>query len=51
MRIDHTLLEIGSRKPMKTLNIDANVDLLINTIMEILQEALNLYRKGVIKIK
>lgn len=51
IRIDHQLLEIGSRKRMKTLNIDANADLPINTIMEILQEALNLYRNGVIKTK
>lgn len=51
LRIDHPLLEMGNRKRMKTLNIDANADLPINTIMEILQEALNLYRNGVIKTK
>ncbi|WP_010255215.1 DUF1801 domain-containing protein [Myroides injenensis] len=51
LRIDHPLLEMGNRKRMKTLNINANTDLPINTIMEILQEALNLYRNGVIKTK
>ncbi|SHL42600.1 DUF1801 domain-containing protein [Myroides odoratimimus] len=51
MRIEHPLLEIGSRKRMKVLNIDANADLPIHAIIDILQEALNLYRNGVIKTK
>ncbi|MEC4053015.1 DUF1801 domain-containing protein [Myroides odoratimimus] len=51
MRIEHPLLEIGSRKCMKTLSIDANADLPIDAIIDVLQEALNLYRNGVIKTK
>ncbi|MDR2223664.1 MAG: DUF1801 domain-containing protein [Flavobacteriaceae bacterium] len=51
MRIDHPLLETGDRKRMKTLNINANADLPIDTIIEILQEALDLYRNGIIKTK
>jgi hypothetical protein len=36
---------------MKILRIDANADLPIETIELLLNEALDLYRKGVIKVK
>lgn len=51
LRVEHPLLEIGSRKRMKTLSIDANSDLPIDTINEVLQQALDLYRTGVIQTK
>lgn len=51
LRIEHPLLEIGSRKRMKTLNIDANVDLPIDIMKDILQQALGLYTMGIIKTK
>jgi len=50
-RIDHPLLEIGSRKRMKTLSIDASKDLPFAVIQTILEEALHLYRSGQIQTK
>lgn len=50
-RIDHPLLETAGRKRMKHLNIDPETDLPIEVIIEILKEALDLYRNGVIKTK
>lgn len=50
-RIDHPLLEVGSRKRMKTLSIDANKDLPFAVIQTILEEALHLYRSGQIQTK
>ncbi|HCL04885.1 MAG TPA: hypothetical protein DHW64_02510 [Chitinophagaceae bacterium] len=49
--LNHTLLELGERKRMKILRVNATKDLPIKTIELILQQALDLYRKGVIKIK
>ncbi|MDM1396821.1 DUF1801 domain-containing protein [Myroides odoratimimus] len=49
--VDHPLLEIGSRKRMKTLSLNATKDLPIDTILEILQQTLDIYRNGLIKIK
>ena len=48
--LDHPQLEQGSRSRMKILRIKANEDLPIDTIKPILNDALNLYRNGVIKI-
>lgn len=49
--LDHPELEEGNRSRMKILRVNPNKDLRIKTIKSILQEALNLYKKGTIKIK
>lgn len=49
--LDQVQLEAGQRLRMKTLPIHPHEDLPINTIGDILQAALNLYRDGIIKIK
>lgn len=47
--LNHPLLETGDRARMKIFRVDPNSDLPICTIQEILQEALDLYRTGIIK--
>ncbi|MDR1504250.1 MAG: DUF1801 domain-containing protein [Prevotella sp.] len=49
--LNHPELEQGSRSRMKILRIDPNEDLPIETIELILNDALNLYKNGIIKIK
>ena len=49
--LTHPELEQGSRSRMKILRIDPNEDLPIETIELILNDALNLYKNGIIKIK
>ena len=49
--LNHPKLEVGSRKRMKVLRINPNEDLPINTITFLLNQALDLYRNGTIKIK
>lgn len=49
--LNHSELEQGSRSRMKILRIDPNEDLPIETIELILNDALNLYKNGIIKIK
>ena len=49
--LDQVQLEAGQRLRMKTLPIDPQKDLPIDTIESILTAALNLYRNGTIKIK
>mgnify|MGYP006208249127 FL=1 len=49
--LNHPELEQGSRTRMKLLRVDPNKDLPIKTIETILQAALYLYKKGIIKIK
>jgi hypothetical protein len=49
--LDHPKLEQGDRARMKIFRVDPNKDLPIKTIETILKKALDLYRKGVIKIK
>jgi hypothetical protein len=44
-------LEKGSRSRMKILKIDANQDIPRNLIQDLVNEALDLYRNGVVKIK
>ncbi len=44
-------LKQDNRKRMKVFNVNPNKDLPIKTIESILQKALNLYKRGVIKIK
>lgn len=48
--LDHPQLEEGDRTRMKVFRINPNEDLPIKTIINILQKALDLYRKGIIKI-
>jgi hypothetical protein len=47
----HPKLETGQRSRMKILRVDPNRDLPVRTIEEILKKALDLYRKGIIKVK
>jgi hypothetical protein len=46
-QIEHPLLVAGTRARMKILELDAGKDLPIDTIHDILQAALDLYRNGV----
>jgi hypothetical protein len=48
--IDHPALEEGNRSRMKIFRVNPNKDLPIKTVKSILKTALDLYRKGVIKI-
>lgn len=49
--LNHPQLELGNRKRMKIFRVNATKDLPIKTIELILQQALNLYKTGEIKIK
>jgi len=49
--LNHPQLEVGDRKRMKIFSVNSARDLPIKTIELILQQALDLYRTGVIKIK
>lgn len=49
--LDYPELEEGERSRMKIFRVNPNQDLPINTIENILQKALDLYRTGVIKLK
>jgi len=48
--LDHPELEKGDRSRMKILRVNPNLDLPIETIDLILNQALDLYRNGTIKI-
>jgi hypothetical protein len=48
--LDHPKLEVGDRSRMKIFRVNASKNLPVKTIETILQKALDLYRKGVIKI-
>ncbi|MCB0505900.1 MAG: DUF1801 domain-containing protein [Cyclobacteriaceae bacterium] len=50
-RINHPKLEQGDRSRMKILRINPSKDLPLKAIHGILGEALNLYKKGIVKIK
>ncbi len=50
-RMQSKLLEQGNRSRMKILRINPNQDLQIKTIQKLLNEALDFYRKGIIKTK
>jgi hypothetical protein len=45
----HPKLEVGERSKMKIFRVKADKDLPVKTIGYILQKALDLYRKGVVK--
>lgn len=49
--LDHPELDQGTRTRMKVLNINPEEDLSIATIKLIINDALDLYRNGTIKIK
>lgn len=49
--LHHPKLEAGNRARMKTFQVDPNKDLPIETIHWLLNQALDLYRNGTIKIK
>src|SRR5690606_8162139 len=49
--LDHPELEEGNRSRMKIFRINPNKDLPIRKIESLVQKALDLYRKGIIKIK
>ena len=49
--LDHPDLEDGNRSRMKIFRVDPHQDLPIDTINPLLQAALDLYRKGIIKVK
>lgn len=49
--LDIPILETGKRTKMKVLIIDSSKDIPLNTINDILQTALNLYRSATPKIK
>lgn len=50
-QLTHPELEDGNRSRMKILRLNPHKDLPLNTIRNILNEALDLYRNGTIKIK
>lgn len=49
--VKHPKLEWGDRKRITAMRIDPNTDLPVNDLEDILNQALNLYRSGVIKTK
>ncbi len=49
--LDHPQLEQGNRSRMKIFTIAPNSDLSLNTIRFLLKKALDLYRKGTLKIE
>ncbi len=49
--LSHPKLEIGERSRMKIFRVNPHKDLPVKTVISILNKALDLYRKGVIKIK
>jgi len=49
--LDHPQLERGSRSRMKIYRVNPNEDLDIETINSLLQQALDLYRNGVVRLK
>lgn len=49
--LDHPQLEQGDRSRMKIFRVNPIEDLPMKAIRSILQEALDLYRKGIIEIK
>ena len=49
--LDHPQLEAGTRSRMKIFRVDPTKDLPVLTLDHILQQALNLYKNGVVNIK
>ncbi|WP_103864037.1 DUF1801 domain-containing protein [Aquimarina sp. I32.4] len=49
--LDHPKLEAGNRSRMKIFRINPNKDIPIDEISLLLKMALDLYRKGIVKVK
>ncbi|MEM9834694.1 MAG: DUF1801 domain-containing protein [Bacteroidota bacterium] len=49
--LDHPQLETGTRSRMKIFQVNPNEDLDLKTINTILQQALDLYQNGVVRMK
>ncbi len=49
--LEHPLLEKGDRARMKMLRIHPEADIPVKTVREVLSRAIDLYRKGWIKLK
>jgi hypothetical protein len=49
-RIDHPMLIIEKRARMKIILFEADKDLPIETIEDILQQAIKLYKSGIVKV-
>jgi len=49
-RIEHPSLEQGNRKRMKIMRVNPNEDFPVETIELILNQALDFYRNGIIKL-
>ena len=49
--LDHPALEMGNRSRMKIFRVDPTKDLPLTTLETLLQKALDLYRKGTIRVK
>lgn len=49
--LEHPKLEFGDRTRIKAMHIDPNEDLPVMDLKRILNDALDLYRKGIIKTK
>ncbi|MCP9770358.1 DUF1801 domain-containing protein [Lacihabitans sp. LS3-19] len=50
-RLSHPNLEQGDRARMKIFRVNPNIDLPLETIKDLIEEALNLYKSGIIKVK
>ena len=49
--LEHPKLEVGKRSRMKIFRVDPNKDLPVQTIQSILNQALDLYKNGIVKMK
>lgn len=49
--LDHPELEVGDRTRMKIFRVNPNKDIPVKTIERILQNALDLYKTGILKVK
>ena len=49
--LDHPVLEQGKRSRMKIFRINPDKDINVKSIQLVLNDALNLYRKGIITVK
>lgn len=49
--LNHPELEEGSRSRMKIFRVSPNEDIPLKKVQLVLQDALDLYRKGVVKVK
>lgn len=49
--LNHPKLETGTRKRMKTFNVNPNRDLPVATMVTLLHQALELYHNGTVEIK